>query len=105
MDDEIKKYRVIIQDTATDMLIDHVRFLAQVSEPAANRLTDEFVSKAKTLESMPERCPWLAYDGIPARKYRKLIFEKHYMLVFQIIGNIVYVDAMIDCRSDYNWLM
>ena len=105
MDERNKIYKVVIQNTATDMLVDHARFLAQVCESAANRLTNEFVNMAKTLEYMPERCPWLTYDEIAERKYRKLIFEKHYMLVFQVIENTVYVDAMIDCRSDYTWLL
>jgi len=87
------------------MLLNHARFLAQASENAANRLVEDFVSKAKTLERMPERCPWLTGNGIPQRKYRKLIFEKHYMLVYQVIGDSVYVDAMVDCRQDYGLLL
>ena len=105
MDGGNKKYTVIIQDTATEMLLSHARFLAQVSETAANRLVEEFVSKSKTLEHMPERCPWLTDDTIPQHKYRRLIFEKQYILIYQIIGDKVYIDAMIDCRQDYNWLL
>jgi len=63
------------------------------------------VKKAKALEYMPERCSWLTGNGIPKQKYRKLIFEKNYMLVFQVIGNNVYIDAMVDCRQDYRWLL
>ena len=100
-----KEYTVIVQEPAKEMLLNHARFLAQVSENAANRLVEDFVIKAKTLEYMPERCPWLADNGIPQRKYRKLIFEKHYMLVYQVIGDSVYVDAMVDCRQDYRWLL
>ena len=105
MDSEHKEYTVIIQDPATEMLTAHARYLSQVSEAAANRLVEKFTVKAKTLEFMPERCPWLCDDMIPRNKYRKLIFEKNYMLVFQIIGNKVYVDAMVDCRQDYRWLL
>ena len=104
MPDKVKSYKVIIQGPASDMLIHHARFLAQVSETAALRLTEEFTKKAKTLETMPERCPWLYDQHVPEHKYRKLIFEKHYMLLYQIIGNEVYIDAMIDCRQDYSWL-
>ena len=105
MEDGIKVYTVTIQDPATDMLLGHVRFLAQVSETAAMRLTDEFFCMSRSLESMPERCPWLSGDGIPERKYRKLVFGKYYMLVFQIVGDAVYIDAIVDCRSDYSWLL
>jgi len=105
MPNEIRQYKVTIQDPAVEMLIHHARFLAQVNETAAEQLTKEFEAQAKTLEIMPERCPWLNGPIVPAHKYRKLIFEKHYMLLFQIIGNNVFVDAMVDCRQDYAWLL
>jgi hypothetical protein len=87
------------------MLLQHARFLAQISETAAKRLVKEFKLKAKTLETMPQRCPWLYDPMLPEHKYRKLIFEKRYMLVFQTIGDTVFIDAMIDCRQDYIWLL
>jgi hypothetical protein len=87
------------------MLMKHARFLAQVSETAARRLVKEFKEKSKTLETMPQRCPWFHTPTLPEHKYRKLIFEKHYMLVFQIIGNRVFIDAMADCRQDNSWLL
>jgi len=27
------------------------------------------------------------------------------MLIFQIVGKSVFVDAMVDCRQDYIWLL
>jgi hypothetical protein len=42
---------------------------------------------------------------LPEHKYRKLLFEKRYLLIYQIKGNTVYVDAMVDCRQDYGWLL
>ena len=105
MDSIDKIYTVKIQTPAADMLIDHVRFLAQVNIQAAERLVNEFKIKSKTLDHMPERCPWLSGYSIPEKKYRKLIFENHYMLIFQVKGDYVYIDAMIDCRSEYEWLL
>ena len=105
MPDEVKKYRVVIQDRAAEMLVHHARFLAQVSEAAANRLAEEFVKETKGLEIIPEHCPWLFDPYIPDHKYRRLIFQKQYMLLFQVIDTVVYVDAMMDCRQDYSWLL
>ena len=105
MPEEVKKYSVIIHDAATEMLVEHVRFLARVSESAARKLASEFKNKSKTLETMPQRCPWLYHPLIAEHKYRKLVFEKHYMLIFQIFGETVHVDAMVDCRQEYFWLL
>ncbi|MCL2427474.1 MAG: type II toxin-antitoxin system RelE/ParE family toxin [Oscillospiraceae bacterium] len=105
MPKDVEKYTVVIHDPATEMLLQHVRFLADVSESAAKRLASEFNKKAKTLETMPERCPWVDHPLIPKDVYRKLIFEKHYMLIYKIIDAVVHVDAMVDCRQDYIWLL
>jgi plasmid stabilization system protein ParE len=105
MDSEGKIYKVIISDEAAQMLVSHSRFLAQVSEKAALDLIAEFSAKAKSLEEFPERNPWLSDPYIPAGKYRKLLMGKRYLLIYQIKGDTVYVDYVVDCRQDYGWLL
>ena len=56
------KYHVIVSERATQMLVSHAAFLAQVSPEAAERLTAEFEKAANSLELMPQRCPWLTGD-------------------------------------------
>ena len=104
MDCENKRYTVVISDEARQMLISHARFLAQVSEHAATRLIEDFQVRAKSLEQFPERNPWLVDKLIPSGKYRKLLLEKRYLLVYQIKENVVYVDTVVDTRQDYGWL-
>ena len=87
-------YKVIISQKASQMLVSHVAYLAQVNPGAAN-----------SLSFMPLRCPWLSGEYIPSHKYRYLLFEKRYMLIYQIIDDIVYVDYVIDTRQDYEWLI
>lgn len=99
------KYRVIVSGRATQMLISHAAFLAQVSPEAAERLTAEFEKAANSLELMPQRCPWLTGEYIPRNAYRFILFEKRYMIIFQIVDDIVYADYVVDCRQDYNWLI
>lgn len=105
MDNENKSHKVIISDEATHMLISHARFLAQVSETASIKLIEAFQEKAKSLEQFPERNPWLNDPLIPTGKYLKLLLEKRYLLIYQIKGNTVYVDAVVDTRQDYGWLL
>lgn len=99
------KYHVIVSERATQMLVSHVTFLAQVSPKAAERLTLEFEKTADSLELMPQRCPWLKGEYIPAHTYRFIMFEKRYTLIFQIVDDIVYADYVVDCRQDYSWLI
>ena len=99
------KYRVIVSEQATQMLVSHAAFLAQVSPEAAERLTVEFEKTANSLEIMPQRCPWLSGEYIPKSAYRFILFEKRYMIIFQIIDDTVYADYVVDCRQDYGWLI
>lgn len=99
------KYRVIVSQRAAQMLVSHAAFLAQSSPDAAERLTAEFEKAANSLETMPQRCPWLKGEYIPRNTYRYILFEKRYLLIFQIIDNIVYADYVVDCRQDYGWLI
>ncbi len=99
------KYHVIVSERAARMLVSHAVFLAQASADAAERLTSEFEKTAKSLEWMPQRCPWLYGEYIPKNVYRSILFEKRYLIIFQIVDDIVYVDFVVDCRQDYGWLI
>lgn len=94
MDNKNKQYTVVISDEAAQMLVSHVRFLAQNSESAARQLMDVFNEKARSLQEFPERNPWLTDPLIPAGKYRKLLFNKRYLLIYQIKESTIYIDAM-----------
>jgi plasmid stabilization system protein ParE len=105
MENTDRRYTVIVSDKASEMLVSHARFLANVSEEAAKNLIEEFKESAKTLESFPERNPWLSDLAMPVNKYRKLLMCKRYLLIYQIKNNAVYIDYNIDCRQDYSWLL
>lgn len=79
--------------------------LPQVNEAAALRLIEAFQEKAKSLEQFPERDPGLIDPLITTGKYRRLLLEKRYLLVYQIKETAVYVDAVVDTRQDYGWLL
>ncbi len=87
------------------MLVSHAAFLAQVSPEAAEKLIVEFQKAANSLEIMPQRHPWLSGEYIPKNAYRFILFQKRYMLIFQVIDHTVYADYVVDCRQDYGWLI
>jgi hypothetical protein len=100
-----KNYTVIISDKATEMLVSHTRFLANVSEEAAENFIEDFTASATSLEIIPDRNPWLSDTSIPVNKYRKLLFCKRYLMIYKIKNNTVYVEYIVDCRQDYGWLL
>jgi hypothetical protein len=105
MENENRSYIVSISDKASEMLVSHARFLANVSEEAAIKLIEDFKISAKSLERFPDRNPWISDSAMPVNKYRKLLFSNRYLLIYQIKQGMVYVDYIVDCRQDYRWLL
>ena len=99
------KYRVIVSDRAKEMLGMHIRFLAQVNKQAATRLKNRLVAEMRSLQDMPHRYPFFNENYIPANKYHKLYVENWYLVLYQIKDDTVYVDWIVDCRQDYQWLL
>lgn len=94
------KYMVIVSGQADQMLVSHVKFLAQVSISAAKRLTSDFGQVLKQMEENPYIFPIEEDYNLPRGVYRKAVFSKRYKILFLIIGDSVYIDAVIDCRQD-----
>ena len=99
------KYKVIISDRAKEMLGLHIRFLAQVNKPAAVNLKNRLVAEIRSLQDMPQRYPFFNENYIPANKYHRLYVENCYLVLYQIKDDTVYVDWIVDCRQDYQWLL
>lgn len=100
-----KKYKVIVSDRAKRMLGAHIRFMAQVNKDAASIKKKEIISAIRSLNYMPQRFPFFEEAYIPPNKYHKMFIEKWYLVLYQIQDDTVYVDYIVDCRKDYNWLI
>ena len=87
------------------MLGYHLRFLAQVSRPAAVKLKHRFLEEMRSLQEMPQRYPFFHEEYIPVNKYHRLYVENWYLVLYQIRDDTVYVDWIVDCRQDYQWLL
>jgi plasmid stabilization system protein ParE len=104
MENQIQ-YEVTVSDRALQMLANHVRFLAYKSPSAARKTKEELTDAIRSLSTMPKRFPFLNADLIPPNKYHKMFVEKCYLILYQIRDQIVYVDYIVDCRQDYEWLI
>ena len=99
------KYKVLISPKAKAMLEDHIDFLAQLNVDAAVNLKDAFLEAIGSLETMPFRFPVLESEYIKFGKYRKMLVEKRYLVIYQIKEKSVYVDYIVDCRANFDWLI
>lgn len=100
-----KEYKIIISERAKDMLVQHMRFLADVSLQAADSFRIKVIESSESLRYLPKRNPFI-YDALfPTNKYRKLVINERYLMIYQIKDDIVYIDYILDCRQNYSWLI
>lgn len=100
MESDEKVYQVIIAAEANDRIYDHFEFLARVNVDAANRLLDGLLKDIRNLRTDPFRYPMYNRPYLPVGKYRYILSNKRYRIVYQIISNQVFVDDIQDCRQD-----
>ena len=96
---------MLVSDRARQMLASHIRFLAQKNPAAARQTKKDLMDDVRLLQQMPERFPFLKADFIPPNKYQKMFVEKWYLVIYQVRNQTVYVDYIVDCRQDYDWLL
>lgn len=99
----MRRYKVIVSDEARKMLKDHVYFLARVNAAAARELRDKILREISSLETMPERFPYLDEDDRRSR-YRKMAVPNWYLVIYLVMDDTVYVEYILDGRKDYPWL-
>lgn len=102
---ENRKYKVVVSDRAKRMLGAHIRFMAQVSKEAAAAKKKEIMTAMRSLSQMPQRFPFFEEMYITPNKYHRMFVEKWYLVLYQIQDDTVYVDYILDCRKDYEWLV
>lgn len=100
-----KLYKVKISEEAQRGLGRIVSFIALNSIQAARLLKKDLVAEISSLKLLPERTPFLEGEFIPFNKYHKLLVRRNYLVIYQIKDDTVWVDYVIDCRQDYQWLI
>ena len=101
----MKIYDVIISDAALAMLDAHVDFLARVSKNAATKLMNEVLDQIDSLSENPERYPFYDNQFITSGRYRRMVCASRYLVLYEVAGDAVYADYILDCRQDNEWLL
>ena len=95
-----EKYQVYVAPAADRKLAAHMEFLARVSENAALRLYAAYEDTLNFLAESPQSCPIYAPKTPIDAELRSKMLGKRYRIVFEIVGNSVYVYDIQDCRQD-----
>ncbi|MCL2213501.1 MAG: type II toxin-antitoxin system RelE/ParE family toxin [Oscillospiraceae bacterium] len=93
-------YNVVVAPAANDRMAEHFEFLARVSIEAANNLLEKLTCDINSLQTLPFRNPVFDRPFVTPQKYRHMLSNKRYRIVYQVVGDTVFVDDIQDCRQD-----
>ena len=96
MNNEQKHYKIAIHDKAAQMLYVHIRFVANVSIPAARKLRTTLYDAMASLERMPFRCPVYRTHNT-SDSYHQLIVGR-----YKIIFSVNVKDKIVNIRYIYD---
>lgn len=98
------QYKVFVSEQAIRMLKLNIAFIAEVNVEASSKLKKAIMDGIRSLEYMPKRYPFFNEEYMLPNKYRKIVINKYYFILYQIQDDVVNVDYILDCRKDFKWL-
>jgi len=100
MDSEEIIYKIVVPPAAEDRIAEHFDFLMKVSEDAAIKLVHGLLDDIQSLEKMPFRNPVYNRPFVTPLKYRCMVSNKRYLIVYQVVNDTVLVEDIQDCRQN-----
>lgn len=98
------QYKVFVSEQAIRMLKLNIAFIAEVNVEASSKLKKAIMDGIRSLEYMPKHYPFFNEEYMLPNKYRKMVINKYYFILYQIQDDVVNVDYILDCRKDFKWL-
>ena len=98
------QYKVFVSEQAIRMLKLNIAFIAEVNVEASSKLKKAIMDGIRSLEYMPKRYPFFNEEYMLPNKYRKMVINNYYFVLYQIQDDVVNVDYILDCRKDFKWL-
>ena len=93
------EYNVHITERCFNAIEKHIRFIANVSAKAAENFRNEFMETAYGLATFPERNVSVRLMIAPDLTYYRALLGKYHAILYEIQGNDVYVDLVVDLRQ------
>ena len=96
------KHNIYLTNNAYNMIKAHISFLSKVSIKAAIKLKQTFKKYIIILKYYPKLGKELNSKSKkpPSIKIRKMVIEKRYILLYFIVNNNIYIDAILDSRRN-----
>lgn len=87
---------LISKNAKTDLYLHHF-YKQKYSALAAEKFFKDFNSAINSLSLFPYMYPKISDNN----SYRKVLFNKRYLMIYLIENDIVYIDSIINCKQNY----
>lgn len=87
---------IFISKKARDELYLHSLYKRKYSIQCAMQFFKDFNSKIQSLYLFPYMYPKISKNSF----YRKILFNKKYIIIYFINGNSIYIDSIINCKQN-----
>lgn len=89
--------KILISKNAKADLYLHHFYKQKYSKEAAKKFFEDFNSCIQSLYLFPYMYPKILNNSV----YRKILFNKKYLILYTIDNNIIYIDSIVNCKQNY----
>lgn len=89
--------KILISNEARDQLYLHSFYKSKYSKLSSLKFLKDFNSSIQTLLLFPYMYPKISTKS----PYRKILFNKKYLIIYFIENNNIYIDSIINCKQNY----
>lgn len=89
--------KICISNKARDELYLHSLYKRKYSMLSSQKFFQDFNSSIKLLSNFPYMYPKIHSNS----DYRKVLFNKNFLIVYLINNNTIFIDSIINCKQNY----
>lgn len=89
--------KILISKKARKQLYLHAFYKSKYSKASSLQFLEDFNSSIQFLLLFPYMYPKISKNS----SYRKIIFNKKYIIIYFIENENIYIDSIINCKQNY----
>lgn len=89
--------KILISNKAKLDLYLHSFYKRKYSKSSSKKFFEDFNSSIQSLSLFPYMYPKISANN----SYRKVLFNKKYLIIYLIENDIIYIDSIINCKQNY----
>ena len=90
--------KIYISEKTKDNLYLHSLYKRRYSKLSSQKFLEDFNSSIQLLNLFPYMYPKINSKS----DYRKILFNKNFLIIYLINDNVILIDSIINCKQNYS---